>query len=170
MFHTAHDIGTTHFPFKTVPQTSCGAWFKFKHPGNKSLWSWNHKQKPWVRWNDVIKNQLTVQLLHCHDVVPAQHQAAAELPVVRWHQSVTDRRVLQSQSVSDLVGGHHEQVVSFVSVQRPPLCHVEVGFAPTRQEGVSQGSSWESKQKSEDTWCHNNNFNIPAVTSDWLTK
>lgn len=87
---------------------------------------------------------LTVQLLHCDDVIPAQHQAAAQLPVVGRHQGVTDGRVLQSQGVSDLVGRHHEQVVSLVSVERPPLGHVEVGLAAAGQEGVSQSSSCRS--------------------------
>ncbi|KAA8593964.1 hypothetical protein FQN60_004798 [Etheostoma spectabile] len=49
--------------------------------------------------------------------------------------SVMDRGVFQSQSVTDLVGSHHEEVVSLVSVKRPPLRHVEVGFPPARQEG-----------------------------------
>lgn len=87
------------------------------------------------------KHHLTIQLLHREDVVPAQHQTAAQFPVIRRHQSVTDRGVFQSESVSDLMGRDHEQIVSLVSVQRPPLGHVEVGFPPARQEGVSQSSS-----------------------------
>ena len=83
---------------------------------------------------------LTVQLLHRNDVIPAEDQAAAEFPVVRRHQSVTHRGVLQSQRVADLVGSHHEQVVAFVSIKRPLLCHVEVGFPSPREESVSQGS------------------------------
>lgn len=66
----------------------------------------------------------------------------SQLPVVGRHERVTDRRVLQSQCVADLMGGHHEQVVSLVSVQRPPLRHVEVGLAALREEGVGQGSAY----------------------------
>lgn len=81
---------------------------------------------------------LTVQLLHRHDVVPAEQQAAARPPVVGRHEGVADRRVLQTQRVSDLVGRHQEQVVALVAVERPPLRPVEVGLAAAGQEGVGQ--------------------------------
>lgn len=84
---------------------------------------------------------LTVELLNGNDVVPAGHEAAAQLPVVGGHESVADGGVLQSQGVADLMSRHHEQVVALVSVEGPPLCAVKVGLASPRQEGVSQGSS-----------------------------
>lgn len=74
---------------------------------------------------------------------------------------MTDRGVLQSKSMSNLVGGHHEQVVSFVSIQRPPLSHVKVGFTPTRQEGVSQSPSWRSKKRE-----NNNKKNMMCTAGD----
>lgn len=61
--------------------------------------------------------------------------------------------VLQAQGVSDLMGGHHEQVVALVSVQRPSLRHVEVGFSSARQEGMSQGPTWMSH-----IYCLSNNI------------
>ena len=65
---------------------------------------------------------------------------------------MTDRWVLQSQGVSYLVGGHHEQVVSLVSVQRPPLGHVEVGFTALREEGMCQGPAYRKDSQSQVTW------------------
>lgn len=88
-----------------------------------------------------ISVYLTVELLNCNDVIPAEHQAATQLPVVGGHESMADGGVLQSQSVADLMSGHHEQVVALVSVEGPPLCTVKVGLASPRQEGMSQGSS-----------------------------
>lgn len=88
-----------------------------------------------------VIDRSTIELLNCDDVAPAEHQAAAQLPVVRGHEGVADGGVLQPQSVADLVGGHHEQVVALVAVEGPPLCAVKVGLASPGQEGVSQGSS-----------------------------
>ena len=64
---------------------------------------------------------------------------------------MTDRWVLQSQGVSYLVGGHHEQVVSLVSVQRPPLGHVKVGFTTLREEGMGQGPAYRKDSQSQVT-------------------
>lgn len=130
----------------------------------------------WISTHPTLASQskhvLTVQLLHCKDVVPAQDQAAAQLPVVRRHQSMPHGGVLQAQSVSDLMGGHHEQVVALVSIQRPSLRHVEVGFSSARQEGVSQRPTWMSDMRRLHIYCVTADYYTCTdwFVSDWCCK
>lgn len=53
---------------------------------------------------------------------------------------MTDRWVLQSQRVADLVGGHQEKVVSFEAIQGPAFRFVKVSLAPAREKCVGQGA------------------------------
>lgn len=88
------------------------------------------------------KAKLTVQVLDCEDVVPAQDKVLAEFFIVGRHQGTLDGRVLQSQGVPNLVCCHDEQVATLAAVQGPSLITVKMGLPTAGEECMGQGPPW----------------------------